>query len=392
MPLSTSDADLHDVVDMNLGGAFNTCKAEDFPLVKRFRGSITNISAVPGKHGNVGQTNYSASKAGVIGFTKSLAKEVGRYWVRANAIAPGSIETGMTSTGQRVGPQFTSRTHPAAPMGRRRVGELPRVPQIRIHDCRCLPDRRRPVAVTSPSPLYFNLRCLYSSLALKGLAAGYRQIVDTLQWRPYWDPDDESIAAFEQACGRFAYSQMLRERHFYILEGVNRLACGSRIDGDLAARPRLLLGGATPSVHRSGAERENARTSVLVEPTAVDARQEHLRSRHCGRAVSSLQLIGPKLAGAEADPANRESRTQILLGTARDRVIGVSFFVRGRARYVGVEPLDVNVADVGCRGTADVETTHPDCGPAVPSVPSATQRTPMAVDEASHAGDLAEAS
>lgn len=95
--LSMSDADWNDVIDTNLGGAFNVCRAAVFPLLKRRSGSIINVSSVSGIHGNIGQTNYSASKAGVIGFTKSLAKEVGPYGVRANVVAPGFIETDMTS-------------------------------------------------------------------------------------------------------------------------------------------------------------------------------------------------------------------------------------------------------------------------------------------------------
>lgn len=95
--LNMSDSDWHDVVDTNLGGTFNVCRAAVFPLLKRRSGSIINLSSVSGIHGNVGQTNYSASKAGVIGFTKSLAKEVGPYGVRANVVAPGFIETDMTS-------------------------------------------------------------------------------------------------------------------------------------------------------------------------------------------------------------------------------------------------------------------------------------------------------
>lgn len=83
------------VIDINLGGVFNVSKA-CLSKVMQNGGSIINISSVVGVRGNFGQANYAASKAGIIGFTKSLSKEVGRFNVRVNAIAPGFIETKMT--------------------------------------------------------------------------------------------------------------------------------------------------------------------------------------------------------------------------------------------------------------------------------------------------------
>jgi 3-oxoacyl-[acyl-carrier protein] reductase len=82
------------VIDINLTGVFNCTKAI-LPSIVLNKGSIINISSIVGQRGNFGQVNYSASKAGMIGFTKSLSKEVGRFGVRVNAIAPGFIETKM---------------------------------------------------------------------------------------------------------------------------------------------------------------------------------------------------------------------------------------------------------------------------------------------------------
>lgn len=82
------------VIDINLTGVFNCTKAV-LPSIVLNKGSIINISSIVGQRGNFGQVNYSASKAGMIGFTKSLSKEVGRFGVRVNAIAPGFIETKM---------------------------------------------------------------------------------------------------------------------------------------------------------------------------------------------------------------------------------------------------------------------------------------------------------
>lgn len=84
------------VLNVNLNGAFYCAKAALRPMLKSGSGRIINISSVVGQMGNAGQANYAASKAGLIGFTKSLAKEVGTRGITANAIAPGFISTDMT--------------------------------------------------------------------------------------------------------------------------------------------------------------------------------------------------------------------------------------------------------------------------------------------------------
>ena len=91
-----SDEDWRSVIDTNLGGAFFTCRALSRPMLKRRAGVIVNITSIVGVHGNAGQTNYAASKAGLIGLTKSLAKELGGRGIRVNAIAPGYIATELT--------------------------------------------------------------------------------------------------------------------------------------------------------------------------------------------------------------------------------------------------------------------------------------------------------
>jgi len=92
-----SDEDWDVVIDTNLRGTFNTCRAVTRGMMKRRSGAIVNVSSVVGLHGNPGQTNYSASKAGIIGFTKALARELGSRGVRANVVAPGYISTRLTN-------------------------------------------------------------------------------------------------------------------------------------------------------------------------------------------------------------------------------------------------------------------------------------------------------
>jgi 3-oxoacyl-[acyl-carrier protein] reductase len=92
-----SPGDWDEVLRVNLDGTYNLCKAAVFAMMKRREGAIVTLSSVAGVYGNATQTNYSATKAGIIGFTKSLAKESGAYGVRVNAVAPGFIVTDMIS-------------------------------------------------------------------------------------------------------------------------------------------------------------------------------------------------------------------------------------------------------------------------------------------------------
>ncbi len=95
--LRMDEADWDAVLDVNLKGVFNCSKAVVRPMMKQRYGRIVNISSVSGQAGQAGQTNYSASKAGVIGFTKALAREVASRQITVNAVAPGFIPTALTN-------------------------------------------------------------------------------------------------------------------------------------------------------------------------------------------------------------------------------------------------------------------------------------------------------
>ena len=112
-----SQADFDAVVDTNLKGTFLCMKAAARPMVKQRYGRIVNLSSVVGLHGNAGQVNYAASKAGVIGMTKSLAQELAGRGVTVNAVAPGFIDTDMTAARPEAARQSMLSAIPAGRPG-----------------------------------------------------------------------------------------------------------------------------------------------------------------------------------------------------------------------------------------------------------------------------------
>lgn len=115
-----SDEDWNKVIETNLTGVFNVCRASIRPMLKQRQGKIVNISSVIGVTGNPGQTNYAASKAGVIGFSKALAKEVASRNILVNVVAPGYIETEMTGA---LTPEQQNEILRMIPLGRQGQGE-----------------------------------------------------------------------------------------------------------------------------------------------------------------------------------------------------------------------------------------------------------------------------
>ena len=127
-----SDDDWRTVIETNLSSVFYTCRAVTRPMMKKRAGSIVNISSIVGVHGNWGQTNYAASKAGIIGFTKSIARELGSRNIRANVVAPGYVKTQLTDV---LPEEATAAMIQNTPLGARRRaggdrgrGTVPRAP------------------------------------------------------------------------------------------------------------------------------------------------------------------------------------------------------------------------------------------------------------------------
>ncbi|MGQ9833931.1 MAG: 3-oxoacyl-[acyl-carrier-protein] reductase [Candidatus Villigracilaceae bacterium] len=109
------EADWDAVLDVNLKGTFNCCKAVVRPMMKQRYGRIVNITSVVGLSGNAGQVNYAASKAGIIGLTKSLARELGSRNITVNAVAPGYVTTALTEV---LPPEIKEASIKATPLGR----------------------------------------------------------------------------------------------------------------------------------------------------------------------------------------------------------------------------------------------------------------------------------
>ncbi|MCB9771947.1 MAG: 3-oxoacyl-[acyl-carrier-protein] reductase [Candidatus Omnitrophica bacterium] len=113
--LRMSESDWDDVINTNLKGVFNFTKAVSRPMLKAKKGKIISIASIIGITGNAGQANYAASKAGIIGFTKSVARELASRGITANAIAPGYIETEMTG---QLNEELKDKILKTIPLGR----------------------------------------------------------------------------------------------------------------------------------------------------------------------------------------------------------------------------------------------------------------------------------
>jgi 3-oxoacyl-[acyl-carrier protein] reductase len=113
--LRISEEDWDVVLDVNLKGAYNCCKAVARPMMKQHFGRIVNITSVVGLSGNAGQANYASSKAGLIGLTKTLAKELGSRNITVNAVAPGYVTTALTDV---LSDEMKSASIKSTPLGR----------------------------------------------------------------------------------------------------------------------------------------------------------------------------------------------------------------------------------------------------------------------------------
>ena len=154
LAMRLTDDDWDAVIAIDLTAAFHICRAALRPMLRQRFGRIVNVSSIAGVIGNAGQSNYSAAKAGLIGLTKSLAREVASRDITVNAVAPGFIETEMTTVLSDVVRAAAVAAIPKAPDGHRRGGRrsdsVPRHARVRLHHRSRAPCRRGSRGVTEP--------------------------------------------------------------------------------------------------------------------------------------------------------------------------------------------------------------------------------------------------
>lgn len=232
--------------------------------------------------------------------------------------------------------------------------------------------------MTPPPSVYFNLRSPYSWLAVEEIFARHPDAVNALRWLPYWDPDEKSLAELQELGGRFAYAQMSREKHFYILQDVKRLAASR----GLSIRWPIDNNPCWEVPHLACLFAEPASEVPALALALSRARWVHGKNicdhDTVAEIASQVGLDGPSLASAEANPESRAVGAQTLRQAHRDGVFGVPFFVKERDRYWGVERLNdfMSAVSHGATGSSGELCQELDHAPA---------RGPLE-SEAGHAG------
>lgn len=226
---------------------------------------------------------------------------------------------------------------------------------------------------TSPPPrMYFSLRSPYSWLALHDLVTGHQDLVTAIDWRPAWEPDPESEARLQAAGGRVIYTPMSREKHFYMLGDVRRLAeqRGLRIDWPVDHSPRWEV---SNLAYLAAAEAGAGREFALA---VTRARWEHAADISDPATVAGigaeLGLDPDRLARAVENPALIAAGTQCLLAMYRDGVFGVPFFVHRREKFWGVDRLGAFLDRVRASTVATAADPGPRSVAAGPSIEVAT--------------------
>lgn len=197
---------------------------------------------------------------------------------------------------------------------------------------------------STPRPrLYFNLRSPYSWLTLHDLETRYPEVLPSLEWRPYWEPDPATETRLIEAGGRFIYTEMSREKHFYVLRDVRRLARdrGLKVEWPVDRSPRWEVS------HL--AYLEAARSSRGAEFAFAVSRARWERGLDISDPAvvadlgAAIGLDAEPLARAAEDPELIAAGTRALVDVYRDGVFGVPFFVHGRDKFWGVDRLDAFV-------------------------------------------------
>lgn len=228
------------------------------------------------------------------------------------------------------------------------------------------------IGATARPRLYFNLRSPYSWLTLHDLATHHPDLLDVLDWRPYWEPDPATEARLNAAGGRFIYTRMSREKHFYVLADIRRLARdrGLAVTWPIDRSPRWEVS------HLAYLEAARSLRGVEFAVAVSRARWQAGRDISDPAVVAeigtALGLDPKRLAGATDDPALIAAGTTALVDVYRDGVFGVPFFVSGREKFWGLDRLDTFV-----RSFRQSERAEPESIPATVA---------MALSDDGHAG------
>lgn len=199
------------------------------------------------------------------------------------------------------------------------------------------------VGSTTRPRLYFNLRSPYSWLTLHDLTEHHPDLIEVMDWRPYWEPDAATEARLTEAGGRFIYTRMSREKHFYVLSDVRRLARdrGLQVTWPIDESPRWEVS------HL--AYLEAARSARGTEFAVAVSRARWERGRNISdpaviaEITAAVGLDPARVARAADDPNLIAAATRALVDVYRDGVFGVPFIVYGREKFWGLDRLDAFV-------------------------------------------------
>jgi 2-hydroxychromene-2-carboxylate isomerase len=205
---------------------------------------------------------------------------------------------------------------------------------------------------STPNRFYFNLRSPYSWLAQHDLTERYPDVADTVQWRPFWEPDDHSQDLLGAYGGKFLYTPMSKEKHLYILQDVRRLATerGLPVSWPIDREPHWEIAHLPYFLaERAGVGRQYV--------AAVSRARWELGRDICDPEVvieigAGLGLDPAQLSWSVHDPVLREQAADALFDLYQDGVFGVPFFLAGREKFWGVDRLPAFAAKVR-RGRAD---------------------------------------
>lgn len=366
------DADWHSVIDINLTGAYNFCRAIAFPMMKQRSGSIVLIGSVAGTFGNASQANYSASKAGLEGLGKSLAKELARYGIRVNVVAPGFIETDMTAS---LDENMRAKVAQEIPV--RRFGQVEEVASVVgfLASARASYITGQVIGVNGGADTvnqleprwYVSVRSPYSWLALHDAQTTRSALLEACSMRVFFEPESHGEELVDSRSPRFHYTPMSRAKHLYILRDVQRLA---RDRGLTVTWPRdSLPQWEISSLALAQVLRQDQGAGKRLAYEIAAARWTQGADVHDESVIRSCLLkcgLDGDLAMMYRSKHASELTSSVLSSLDSDGVFGVPMLVIGREPFWGIDRLDAAARELLRRCDMASRPQPADPGGAVP--------------------------